>query len=102
MAMDDPDVPAQLSSPRESETDAELTVCFEREALPLLDPLYRGALWLTGDRSEAEDLLQETMMNAYRRFGSLPESTNLRTLLYRALTNAYSSSCRTRHRQPAE
>jgi len=90
------------SSPRESETDAELTVRFEREALPLLDPLYRGALWLTGDRSEAEDLVQETMMNAYRQFGSLPESTKLRTSLYRALTNAYSSSCRTRHRQLAE
>jgi RNA polymerase sigma-70 factor (ECF subfamily) len=64
MTMVDSDVPAQLFSPRGGESDAELTARFEREALPLLGPLYRGALWLTGDRSEAKDLLQETMMSA--------------------------------------
>jgi RNA polymerase sigma-70 factor (ECF subfamily) len=100
MPMEGRDVPAGSSSSRKCKTDAELTTRFEREALPLLDPLYRGALVLTGDRSEAEDLLEGTMMNAYRRFGLLPASTNLRTSLYRALTNAYISSCGTGHRPP--
>ena len=100
--MDDSHVAAQSSSPRENETDAELAARFQREALPLLDPLYRGALALTGDRSEAEDLLQETMINAYRQLGSLPESTNLRASLYRALTTAYLSICRAGHHQLAE
>ena len=100
--MDDSDVPAQSSSPRGVGSDAELATRFEREALPLLDPLYRGALALTGDRSEAEDLLQETMMNAYREFGIFAESPNLRTSLYRALTNAYISIWPDGHRQLAE
>jgi RNA polymerase sigma-70 factor, ECF subfamily len=86
--MVDSDVPAQAAPPRESESDAELTMRFEREALPLLDALYRGALTLTGDRRVAEHLLEETMMNAYRQFGSLSQSTNLRASLYRLLSNA--------------
>jgi len=102
MTMDDSDVPAQSSSPRGVGSDAELATRFEREALPLLDPLYRGALALTGDRSEAEDLLQETMMNAYREFGIFAESPNLRTSLYRALTNGYISIRPDGHRQLAE
>jgi RNA polymerase sigma-70 factor, ECF subfamily len=100
--MDDSDLRAQSSSPRVSESDAELAARFERKALVLLDPLYRGALALTGDRLEAEDLLQETMMNAYREFGSFPEGTSPTTWLYRALISAYVSSCRSRHRRPAE
>jgi RNA polymerase sigma-70 factor, ECF subfamily len=100
--MGDSDVPAQSTTPRGSESDAELAMCFEREALPLLDPLYRGALALSGDRLEAEDLLEETMMNAHSQFGSFPESTNLRASLYRLLTNAYIGSLRARHRKLAE
>jgi RNA polymerase sigma-70 factor, ECF subfamily len=86
-------------SPPAAETDAELTARFEREAFPLLDSLYRGAVWLTGNPSEAEDLLRDTMMNAYGHFAAFPEGGCLRTALYRALTNAYLSSCRGRHRE---
>jgi RNA polymerase sigma-70 factor (ECF subfamily) len=100
--MDDSDLRAQSSSPRVSESDAELAARFERKVLVLLDPLYRGALTLTGDRLEAEDLLQETMMNAYREFGSFPEGTSPTTWLYRALISGYVSRCRSRHRRPAE
>ena len=101
MTMVDSDVPAQSSSPRGGESDTELAMCFERAALPLLDGLYRGALALTGDRREAEDLLEETMMNAHSQFGSFPESTNLRASLYRLLTNAYIGGHRARHRRLA-
>ncbi len=102
MTMVDSDVPAQSSSPRGSDGDAELALRFEREALPLLDALYRGALALTGDRLEAEDLLEETMMNAHRQFGSFSESTNLRASLYRLLTNVYIGSLRGQHRRLTE
>jgi RNA polymerase sigma-70 factor (ECF subfamily) len=102
MMMVDSGVAAQSSSPRGSESDAELAMRFEREALPLLDSLYRGALALTGNRLEAEDLLEETMLNAHRQFGSFPESTNLRASLYRLLTNTYIGSLRARHRRLAE
>src|ERR1700753_2712570 len=102
MTMDESDLRAQSSSPRVSESDAELAERFEREALVLLDPLYRRALALTGDRLEAEDLLQEAMVNAYREFGSFPEGASLRTWLYRALISAYVRRSRGRHRWPAE
>jgi RNA polymerase sigma-70 factor, ECF subfamily len=102
MTMGDSDVPAQSSSPRGGKSDAELSMCFEREALPLLDALYRGALALTGDRLQAEDLLEGTMMNAHRQFGAFPESTDLRASLYRLLTNTYISTLRARHRRLAE
>jgi RNA polymerase sigma-70 factor (ECF subfamily) len=85
-----------------TQSDDELAMCFEREALPLLDALYRAALVLTGDRLEAEDLLEKTMMNAHRQFGSFPEGTNLRGSLYRLLTNAYIGSLRALHRRMAE
>jgi len=100
--MDDADDSAQSSSPWGSDGDAELAMRFEREALPLLDALYRGALALTGDRLEAEDLLEETMMNAHRQIGLFSESTNLRASLYRLLTNAYIGSLRGRHRRLTE
>jgi RNA polymerase sigma-70 factor (ECF subfamily) len=102
MTMDESNLRDQSSSPRVGESDAELAARFERTALVLLDPLYRGALALTGDRLEAEDLLQETMMNAYREFGSFPEGTSPTTWLYRTLISTYVSRCRSRHRRPAE
>jgi RNA polymerase sigma-70 factor, ECF subfamily len=100
--MDESDLRDPSSFPRVSESDAELAERFDRTALVLLDPLYRGALALTGDRLEAEDLLQEAMMNAYREFRSFPEGTSLTTWLYRALISASVSSCRSRQRWPAE
>jgi RNA polymerase sigma-70 factor (ECF subfamily) len=100
--MVDSDVAPQSSSPRGSESEAELAMRLEREALPLLDSLYRGALALTGNRLEAEDLLEETMLNAHRQFGSFPASINLRAPLYRLLTNTYIGSLRARHRRLAE
>ncbi|MCV7408908.1 hypothetical protein AWC05_07080 [Mycobacterium florentinum] len=100
--MNDANGLALSSSPREGESEAECAMRFEREALPLLDALYRAALALTGDRLEAADLLEDTMMNAHRQFGSLPRSVNLRASLYRLLTNAYIGSLRARHRRLAE
>jgi RNA polymerase sigma-70 factor (ECF subfamily) len=102
MMMVDSDIAAQSSAPRGSESDTELAMRFEREALPLLDSLYRGALVLTENRLEAEDLLEETMLNAHRQFGSFPECTNLRASLYRLLTNTYIGGLRARHRRLAE
>jgi RNA polymerase sigma-70 factor, ECF subfamily len=84
------------------ETDAELTARFERDAIPLLDQLYGGALRMTRNPADAEDLLQETMVKAYAGFRSFKEGTNLKAWLYRILTNTYINSYRKRQRQPAE
>ena len=89
-------------APLPDETDAELTARFERDAIPLLDQLYGGALRMTRNPADAEDLLQETMVKAYAGFRSFRAGTNLKAWLYRILTNTYINSYRKRQRQPAE
>ena len=88
--------------PAREETDAELTARFERDAIPLLDQLYGGALRMTRNPADAEDLLQETMVKAYAGFRSFREGTNLKAWLYRILTNTYINSYRKKQRQPSE
>ncbi|BDE12729.1 ECF RNA polymerase sigma factor SigH [Mycobacterium kiyosense] len=96
-----PEVPA-TGPPKPAETDAELTARFERDAIPLLDQLYGGALRMTRNPADAEDLLQETMVKAYAGFRSFREGTNLKAWLYRILTNTYINSYRKKQRQPSE
>src|SRR5271168_3821676 len=65
---------------------------FEQMAMPLFDSLYNLAHWLTGDRSEAEDLVQETYTKALRGFKSFQEGTNLRAWMFRILRNTFLTS----------
>ena len=104
-ATDAPGAPgvSGISAPiRSEETDAELTARFERDAIPLLDQLYGGALRMTRNPADAEDLLQETMVKAYAGFRSFKKGTNLKAWLYRILTNTYINSYRKKQRQPAQ
>ncbi len=94
--------PETSAQEQPQETDAELTARFERDAIPLLDQLYGGALRMTRNPADAEDLLQETMVKAYAGFRSFREGTNLKAWLYRILTNTYINSYRKKQRQPAE
>jgi RNA polymerase sigma-70 factor (ECF subfamily) len=73
---------------------------FEREAVPLLSEMYGAALRLTRNPTDAEDLLQETFLRAYRAFDSFREGTNLRAWLYRIMTNAFINVYRKRQREP--
>lgn len=89
-------------SVRTEETDAQLAERFEREALPLLDQLYGGALRMTRNPADAEDLVQEAYMKAYQGFRSYKPGTNLKAWMYRILTNAYINNYRKAQRRPAE
>jgi len=60
--------------------------------MPLLARLYNFAHWLTQDRSEAEDLVQETCMKALRGFSSFHQGTNFRAWMYRILRNTFLTS----------
>jgi RNA polymerase sigma-70 factor, ECF subfamily len=73
---------------------------FREEALPLLDSLYGGALRMTRNPADAEDLVQETMLRAYRSFDRFEPGTNLKAWLYRIMTNAYINTYRKRQREP--
>ena len=65
---------------------------FEELAMPLLGRLYNFAHWLTQDRSEAEDLVQEACMKALKGFGSFRQGTNFRAWMYRILKNTFLTS----------
>jgi RNA polymerase sigma-70 factor (ECF subfamily) len=79
---------------------SELEKIFEQEALPLLDQLYGGALRMTRNPSDAEDLVQETYIKAFQAFESFTPGTNLKAWLYRIMTNNYINSYRKKQRQP--
>jgi len=80
--------------------DAALKERFERDAMPLLPSLYSAALRLTRNPSDAEDLVQETFLRAYRGFRGFTEGTNIRAWMYRILTNTFINSYRKRQREP--
>jgi len=82
------------------ETAGQRSARFERDALPYLDRLYCAALRMTRDRSDAEDLVQETFAKAFASFHKFTEGTDLRAWLYRILTNTFINSYRKRQRQP--
>jgi RNA polymerase sigma-70 factor (ECF subfamily) len=65
---------------------------FEQMAMPLFDSLYNLAHWLTGNRSEAEDLVQETYAKALRGFKSFQEGTNFRAWVFRIMRNTFLTS----------
>ena len=75
---------------------------FAEQAMPLMDSLYSGALRMTRNPADAEDLVQETYLRAYRGFGGFTEGTNLKAWLYRILTNTYINSYRAKQRRPDE
>jgi RNA polymerase sigma-70 factor (ECF subfamily) len=80
--------------------EQDLAERFEREVLPLLPSLYGAALRMTRNPADAEDLLQETTLRAYRGFGTFEPGTNLKAWLYRILTNSYITTYRKRQREP--
>jgi RNA polymerase sigma-70 factor, ECF subfamily len=65
---------------------------FEELAMPLFDQLYNFACWLAQDRTEAEDLVQETYVKALRGFSSFQSGTNFRAWMYRILRNTFLTS----------
>ena len=65
---------------------------FEEMVMPLFDSLYNFACWLTSDRDEAEDLVQETVAKALRGFGSFEPNTNFRAWIFRILRNTFLTS----------
>jgi len=65
---------------------------FEELAIPLFDQLYNFAHWLTQNREEAEDLVQETYVKALKGFSSFQLGTNFRAWIYRILRNTFLTS----------
>jgi RNA polymerase sigma-70 factor, ECF subfamily len=75
---------------------------FAALAMEHMGPLYSAALRMTRNPADAEDLVQETYLKAYRGFGGFEEGTNLKAWLYRILTNTYINIYRAKQRRPTE
>ena len=75
---------------------------FERDAMEFAPQLYSAALRMTRNPANAEDVLQETFLKAYRSYYTFREGTNLKAWLYRILTNNYINRYRQKARHPDE
>jgi len=75
---------------------------FADQAMEHMSSLYTAALRMTRNPSDAEDLVQETYLKAYRAFNSFQEGTNLKAWLYKILTNTFINSYRAKKRRPEE
>jgi RNA polymerase sigma-70 factor (ECF subfamily) len=82
--------------------ECDLAARFERDAIPMIDRLFTGALRLTRSSEDAEDLVQETMLRAYAGFHSFREGTNLKAWLYRIMQNIWINQYRKKQRQVVE
>ena len=99
------DIPAADDGSRidpEAETEEQRKARFERDAMQYLDQLYSGALRMTRNPEDAEDLVQEAYARAYSSFHQYKPGTNLRAWLFRILTNTYINLYRKRQRRPQE
>ena len=72
----------------------ELERAFVREAVPHMDALYATALRLTKNKGNAEDLVQEAMLKAFRYFGKYQQGTNCKAWLFKIMTNTFINNYR--------
>lgn len=75
---------------------------FEREAVPHMDALHNFALRLTGDEDDANDLLQETYLRAFRFFDKFEKGTNCKAWLFRIMKNSYINAYQKKKKTPVQ
>ena len=75
---------------------------FTAQTMEHMPSLYTAALRMTRNPADAEDLVQDTYLKAYRAFESFQQGTNLKAWLYRILTNTYINNYRAKKRRPEE
>lgn len=87
------------AKPAVPDADARAPAAFEAEALASVDSLYRTALRLTRVPADAEDLVQETYLKAFRAADRFEPGTNLRAWLFTILHNTARNRARDRARE---
>lgn len=93
---------ARADNPTHGEEAAAARARFEEEALKHLDALYRTALRMTRNPSDAEDLVQDALVRAYRFYDRFEPGTNFRAWLFKILTNTYINTYRRKQGRPQE
>ena len=102
--------PAPFPPPAPDDTDSSATPAhrdgsaeqrFEAQAVPHLGDLFRTALRMTGERAQAEDVIQEVYLQAWRSFDRFETGTNCRAWLYKILFHCVSHHRRKWFRFPS-
>jgi RNA polymerase sigma-70 factor (ECF subfamily) len=75
---------------------------FDDEIIPHMDALYNFALRLTTDPNDAEDLVQDTIVKAYRFFSSYEKGTNAKAWMFRILKNSFINNYRKTSKKPSQ
>ena len=83
-----PNVEETVAAPPQTQQDAR-DEAFEQEALPWLDDVYRFALSLTRDEADAEDIVQDTFLRAYRSWSTYAAGSDCRRWLFTICRNAF-------------
>lgn len=73
---------------------------FEQEAMPHMDALYNFALRMTGDPEDADDLVQETYLKAFKFFDKFEKGTNCKAWMFRILKNSFINDYRKTSKEP--
>ncbi|MCA1644622.1 MAG: sigma-70 family RNA polymerase sigma factor [Chloroflexi bacterium] len=93
---------ARPDNPTNGEEAAATRARFEEEALKHLDALYRTALRMTRNPSDAEDLVQDALVRGFRFYDRFEPGTNFRAWLFKILTNTYINTYRRKQGRPQE
>lgn len=87
---------------RSNKIKADKDAQFEKEFMPLINSLYNFAYRLTLDEDDANDLVQETYLKAYRFFDSYEQGTNAKAWLFRILKNSFINDFRKKSKEPSK
>ena len=92
----------ELEVSRPKYTDEERYRIFDKEFMPQIDSMYNFAYRLTNDEDDANDLLQDTYMKAFRFINSFQQGTNAKAWLFRILKNSFINDYRKKSKEPSK
>ncbi|NBB18227.1 sigma-70 family RNA polymerase sigma factor [Runella sp. CRIBMP] len=91
-----------LASSETSYNDTEKNDIFNREFMPHINSMYNFAFRLTMDEDDANDLVQDTYLKAFRFISSFERGTNAKAWLFRILKNSFINDYRKRSKEPSK
>ena len=83
-------------------TDKEKYAIFDKEFMPHIDSMYNFAFRLTNDEDDANDLVQDTYLKAFRFINSFERGTNAKAWLFRILKNSFINDYRKKSKEPSK
>jgi RNA polymerase sigma-70 factor (ECF subfamily) len=89
-----------IATPKQIYTEVEKHKIFEKEFMPHISSMYNFAFRLTNDEDDANDLVQDTYLKAFRFIGSFEKGTNAKAWLFRILKNSFINDYRKRSKEP--